>query len=371
MKNVTLKLSDGTCFTGTSIGYEKNVAGEVVFNTTMIGYPEVLTDSGFEGQIVVMTYPLIGNYGVPACSSLENGLSEFMDSHRIHPAAVIMTEYSPEYSHWNAKESLGEWLMREQIPAITGVDTRELTKHLRENGTMQATLIFEGDDTTPVANDENLVPQVSCKEVVTYNAGAGKKVVLVDCGVKEGIIRYLLARGVEVTRVPWDYDFNTLEFDALMLSNGPGDPEECAATIQHIKTFLSKGENKPLLGLDLGNLLIALAAGAKVLKHKYGHHGATQPVQIVGGERCYITAQNHGYVVDGTTLPTEWKEWFINMNDRTNEGIRHAEKPWMAVQFIPEMNCEQAGSPTEHVALWGASKDSEFVFDNFFQLLNK
>ena len=357
MKKVTLKLSDGTCFKGTSFGYEKNVAGELVFNTTMIGYPEVLTDANFEGQLVVMTYPLIGNYGVPACSSLENGLSEFMDSHRIHPAAVVMTEYSPEYSHWNAHEDLAAWLIREQIPAITGVDTRELTKHLRENGTMQATLIFEGDDTTPVANDENLVQQVSCKEVVTYNAGASKKVVLVDCGVKEGIIRYLLARGVEVTRVPWDYDFNTLEFDALMLSNGPGDPEDCAVTIENIKTFLEKGEDKPLLGLGLGNQLLGLAAGAEVLKHKYGHRGATQPVQLVGGERCYITAQNHGYVVDGTTLPAEWKEWFFNMHDRTNEGIRHAEKPWMAVQFIPEMNC--------------GPKDSEFVFDNFFQLLNK
>ena len=150
MSKVILKLSDGTCFKGTSFGYEKNVAGELVFNTTMIGYPEVLTDANFEGQLVVMTYPLIGNYGVPACSSLENGLSEFMDSHRIHPAAVIMTEYSPEYSHWNANEDLASWLIREQIPAITGVDTRELTKHLRENGTMQATLIFEGDDTTPV-----------------------------------------------------------------------------------------------------------------------------------------------------------------------------------------------------------------------------
>ena len=357
MSKVILKLSDGTCFTGTSFGYEKNVAGELVFNTTMIGYPEVLTDANFEGQLVVMTYPLIGNYGVPACSSLENGLSEFMDSHRIHPAAVIMTEYSPEYSHWNANEDLAAWLIREQIPAITGVDTRELTKHLRENGTMQATLIFEGDDTTPTANNENLVQQVTCKEVVTYNAGAGKKVVLVDCGVKEGIIRYLLSRGVEVTRVPWDYDFNTLEFDALLLSNGPGDPEDCAVTIENIKTFLAKGEDKPLLGLGLGNQLVALAAGAEVLKHKYGHRGATQPVQIVGGERCYITAQNHGYVVDGTTLPAEWKEWFINMNDRTNEGIRHTEKPWMAVQFIPEMNC--------------GPKDSEFVFDNFFQLLNK
>ncbi|MBO5012924.1 MAG: glutamine-hydrolyzing carbamoyl-phosphate synthase small subunit [Paludibacteraceae bacterium] len=357
MSKVTLKLSDGTCFKGTSFGYEKNVAGELVFNTTMIGYPEVLTDSGFEGQIVVMTYPLVGNYGVPACSSLENGLSEFMDSHKIHPAAIIMTEYSPEFSHWNAKESLGEWLMREQIPAITGVDTRELTKHLREKGSMQATLIFEGDNTTPVAKEGNLVAEVSSKEVVTYNAGAGKKVVLVDCGVKEGIIRYLLSRGVEVIRVPWDYDFNQLEANAVIISNGPGNPEECTATIEHIKTFLAKGENKPLLGLDLGNLLIALAAGAKVLKHKYGHHGATQPVQLAGGQRCYITAQNHGYVVDGTTLPAEWKEWFVNMNDQTNEGIRHAAKPWMAVQFIPEMNCGPV--------------DSEFVFNNFFELLNK
>ena len=357
MSKVTLKLSDGTCFKGTSFGYEKNVAGELVFNTTMIGYPEVLTDSAFEGQIVVMTYPLIGNYGVPACTDMDQCLSTYMDSQRIHPAAIIMTEYSPEYSHWNANEDLASWLQREQIPAITGVDTRELTKHLRENGTMTATLIFEGDDTTPQAKEENLVAGVSCQEVITYNAGAGKKVVVVDCGVKQSIIRYLLSRGVEVVRVPWDYDFNTIEADAILLSNGPGDPEDCAVTIENIKTFLEKDTDTPLLGLGLGNQLLALAAGAEVLKHKYGHRGASQPVQVVGGERCYITQQNHGFVVDGTTLPAEWQEWFVNMNDKTNEGIKHATKPWMAVQFIPEMNCGPV--------------DSEFVFDNFFQLLNK
>ena len=359
MRNVTLVLSDGTKFSGQSFGYEKAVSGEVVFNTAMIGYPECLTDPSNAGQIVVLTYPLTGNIGVPPFEKDENGVAKFFESDKIHVKALIVTDYSEAFSHWNATESLGEWLKREQIPAITGIDTRELTKTLREKGVMSGTLVFEGEEAPEAMqyDEVNLVETVSCNEVVTYNAGGSKKVVLVDCGVKEGIIRYLLSRGVEVTRVPWDYDFNTLEFDALMLSNGPGDPEDCAVTIENIKTFLEKGEDKPLLGLGLGNQLLALAAGAEVLKHKYGHRGATQPVQIVGGERCYITAQNHGYVVDGTTLPAEWKEWFVNMNDRTNEGIRHAEKPWMAVQFIPEMNC--------------GPKDSEFVFDNFFQLLNK
>mgnify|MGYP003302395549 FL=1 len=357
MSKVTLKLSDGTCFEGVSIGYEKNVTGEVVFNTTMIGYPEVLTDAGARGQIVVMTYPLIGNYGVPACSEQENGLSDYLDSNVIHPAALIMTEYSPEYSHWNANESLAQWLIREQIPAVMGIDTRALTKHLREKGSMQATLFFENDNTLPKANDEHLVAQVSCDQPITYNSGAGKKVVLVDCGVKQSIIRYLIERGVEVTRVPWDYDFNTLTFDALIISNGPGNPEECQPTINNIRTFLAKGEDKPLLGLDLGNQLLALAVGAKVSKHKYGHHGATQPVQLANEKRCFITAQNHGYVVEGDTLPEEWSEWFINMNDNTNEGIRHNQKPWMAVQFIPEMNCGPI--------------DTEFVFNNFIELLNK
>ena len=255
--NRKLILENGEECYGYGFGANEERVCELIFNTSVVGYQEIISDPAYAGQAVVMTYPLIGNYGVPVCSE-QNGLSTHMDSNAIHPAALIMTEYSPEYSHWNANESLAQWLIREQIPAVMGIDTRALTKHLREKGSMQATLFFENDDTLPKANDEHLVAQVSCAQPITYNSGAGKKVVLVDCGVKQGIIRYLIERGVEVTRVPWDYDFNTLTFDALILSNGPGNPEQGQPTIAHIQSFLAKGEDKPLLGLDLGNQLLAL-----------------------------------------------------------------------------------------------------------------
>lgn len=357
MSKVTLKLSDGTSFIGTSIGYEKNVTGEIVFNTTMIGYPESLTDPSSKGQIMVMTYPLIGNYGVPEKKITEGDLSVYLESNAIHPAAIIMTDYSPQYSHWNAHESLSDWLIREQIPAITGIDTRALTKHLREHGVMEGTIVFDNpkEDTT-IDTSLSLVEQVSCKEIINYNPSSAKKVVLVDCGVKHSLLRYLISRDIEIIRVPWDYDFNTLSFDALFISNGPGDPRACSATIDHLRTFMVQDQIRPLMGVGLGNQLIALAAGAQVEKLKVGHRGATQPVQQIGSQRCFITAQNHGYAVLDDTLPTEWKPTFVNMNDGTNEGIAHISKPWSSVQFVPEMN--------------GTMVDSEMVFDHFFQLLN-
>ena len=344
-----LILDDGTEFCGWSFGYEANAVGEVVFNTAMTGYPESLTDPSYAGQILVATYPLIGNYGVPETGG--EPLPKFMESERIHVKGLVVADYSEKYSHWNAKESLSEWLRREKIPAISGIDTRRLTQRLRESGVMRGRIVISDFSDYSDYSDYseyseysensdygsiNWVEQVSCKEVIHYNEGAGKRVVLVDCGVKANIIRCLVRRGVEVIRVPWDYDFNQLDFDGLFLANGPGDPEQCSKTVEHIRIFLNHPDVRPLMGICLGNQLLARAAGAQTYKLKYGHRSHNQPVRRVGTTQCFITSQNHGYAVDATTLPVDWEPLFVNMNDGSNEGIRHKTKPWFSAQFHPE-----------------------------------
>ena len=362
MRNVTLLLEDGTAFHGKSFGYEKPVAGEVVFNTAMMGYPESLTDPSYAGQMMVLTYPLVGNYGVPPFSIEENGIATFMESEKIHAEAIIVSDYSTDYSHWNAKESLADWLKRENVPGITGIDTRQLTKVLREHGVMMGKILFDDEpDNIPSAQYEgvNYIAKVSCKEVIHYSEGKGKKVVLVDCGVKNNIIRCLLRRGVEVIRVPWNYDFNALDFDGLFLANEPGDPDTAIDAVKKKKKFLNtekeKGNVRPCMGICMGNQLLAKAAGATIYKLKYGHRSHNQPVQQVGTNRCFITSQNHGYAVDSTTLPSDWEPLFINMNDGSNEGIRHKHFPWFSAQFHPEA----ASGPV----------DTEFLFDDFVKLL--
>ena len=389
-REAKLILDDGTVFSGWSFGAEKNTIGEVVFNTAMTGYPESLTDPSYAGQILVMTYPLVGNYGVPSltpsCSPVIGGqnpspdgegcnpLPPFTESDRIHVKALVVADYSEKYSHWNAKESLSDWLKREGIPAITGIDTRRLTKLLREHGVMMGRISLtpdpspngEGSENTHDYGSVNWVEQVSCKEVITYkpteqivNCKSSnrklKRVVLVDCGVKANIIRCLIKRGVEVIRVPWDYDFNTLEFDGLFISNGPGDPDTCEAAVNNIRKFLANGNVRPCMGICMGNQLLSKAAGAKVYKLKYGHRSHNQPVRMVGTERCFITSQNHGYAVDNATLGNDWEPLFINMNDGSNEGIRHKTNPWFSAQFHPEA----ASGPV----------DTEFLFDDFVKLL--
>ena len=357
MKNVTLVLDDGTTFHGKSFGYEHPVAGEVVFNTAMMGYPESLTDPSYAGQLMVLTYPLVGNYGVPPLTFRPDGLADFMESEKIHASAIIVADYSEHHSHWNANESLASWLKREKVPGITGIDTRELTKVLREHGVMMGKILFDDEpDNIPEADYEgiNFVDRVSCKEIIRYNEGAGKKVVLVDCGVKHNILRCLIDRGVEVIRVPWNYDYTSLTFDGLFLGNGPGNPDMCEEAVAILRRQMSMSR-RPICGICMGNQLLAKAGGATIYKLKYGHRSHNQPVREVCTDRCYVTSQNHGYAVDTTTLGSDWRELFVNMNDGSNEGIRHLSNPWFTSQFHPEA----CSGPV----------DTEFMFDRFIDTL--
>jgi len=368
MKDVTLVLQDGTKFKGKSFGYEQSAVGEVVFNTAMMGYPESLTDPSYAGQLLTLTYPLVGNYGVPPFTIEDNGIATFMESDRIYAKAIIVSDYSEAYSHWNAKESLGDWLKREHVPGVTGIDTRALTKVLREHGVMMGRLVFENigniDNLRSLDNQDsigdldygtiNWVERVSCKDVVRYNEGAGRKVVLVDCGVKNNIIRCLIRRGVEVIRVPWNYDYTEMDFDGLFLANGPGDPDRCVAAVEILQKQMSRSR-KPICGICMGNQLLAKAGGATIYKLKYGHRSHNQPVREVGTNRCYVTSQNHGYAVDASTLGNDWRELFVNMNDGSNEGIRHLSHPWFSSQFHPEA----CSGPV----------DTEFMFDRFIETL--
>jgi len=342
-----LYLKDGTMVEGKSFGAPVSASGEVVFATGMVGYPEAFTDPSFAGQILVLTYPLVGNYGVPD--------KKLWESAKMQIAGLVVSEYSEKYSHATAKQSLAAWLKESGVPAITGVDTRALTKKLREHGVILGAITTNGKPRTFVdPNKDNLVAQVSPRRKQIYKGGR-TKIIALDCGMKENIIRSLVARGATVVRVPWDYDFSKEKYDGLFISNGPGDPTICTATIENIRKTMKK--NKPILGICLGNQLLALAAGAKTYKLKYGHRSQNQPCIEATSKRCYITSQNHGFAVDGKTLPSGWEEWFTNANDGSNEGIRHKTKPWRSVQFHPEA----CPGPT----------DTAWIFDEFVASLKK
>lgn len=345
-------LDDGTEFHGYIFGSKKPVSGEVVFNTGMVGYPESLTDPSYRGQILVLTYPLIGNYGVPA-DEREDNILKFFESEKIRVQGLIISDYSFNYYHWNAKKSLSDWMKECNIPGIFNVDTRALTKKLRKKGTMLGKITYNSEKINfENPNKRNLVSEVSIDKPITYKKGK-KRIILVDCGAKNNIIRAFLKRNFTVIRVPWDYDFLKVKADGIIVSNGPGNPKNCKQTIKNIRRAMEK--SIPILGICLGSQILGLAAGANTYKLKFGHRSQNQPCVEAGTNRCYITSQNHGYAIDANTLPQDWREWFSNNNDGTNEGIIHMSKPFYGAQFHPE------ASP--------GPDDTEFLFDMFVRAM--
>ncbi|MBT3704616.1 glutamine-hydrolyzing carbamoyl-phosphate synthase small subunit [Candidatus Peregrinibacteria bacterium] len=376
-KQATLVLKDGTTLQGESFGADLPCAGEVVFNTGMMGYPESFTDPSYRGQILTLTYPLIGNYGIPGECKDDDNLPKHFESNKPHIRGLIVSEYSENYSHWEAKKSLADWLKKHKIPAITGIDTRALTQKLRQHGTMlgkivqqtsKAGRVEDAKDETPFEdpNKSNLVAEVSIKKPILYKRGP-KKVIAVDCGMKHNILRSLLARNLTVLKTPWDYDFieaqrtGTLpieDFNGIFLSNGPGDP----AMLEPLHKIIQKALKlkKPIFGICLGNQILATAAGATTYKLKFGHRAQNQPCQDVDPDspsfkRCYVTSQNHGFAIKDESLSKDWKVWLKNLNDDTNEGIRHKTLPYFSCQFHPEAT----PGPT----------DTEHFFDEFVGML--
>jgi carbamoyl-phosphate synthase small subunit len=342
-----LVLHDGSRFGGTPFGLHGSTAGEVVFNTGMVGYPESLTDPSYEGQILVLTYPLVGNYGVPAEVAADN-LSQHFESNRICVAGLVVSECAAAHSHYSAARSLDRWLAEQRVPGLAGVDTRALTQKLRQSGTQLGKILGAGDVPWRDPNQEDLAPRVSVRAPVSYGSGA-KRVAVIDCGCKNNIVRALLRRNVAVTVLPCDQPFDAEPFDGVLVSNGPGDPTRYPQTIATLRALLHW--SRPIFGICLGHQLLALAAGGQTYKLKYGHRGQNQPCVLAGSPRCFLTAQNHGFAVDDRSLPAEWSAWFFNANDGTNEGVRHASKPFRSVQFHPEA----APGPV----------DTTFLFDEF------
>lgn len=351
MPSATLRLEDGTTFRGFSFGAHVGSIGEIVFSSAMGGYTESLTDPSYMGQILVSTYPMVGNYGAPSNEKDSNGIEKFWESSKIHISGLVVADYSEHYSHWNAVQSLGSWLQQEGVPALTGIDTRRLAQLLRDHGSMKAVITI--GDAAPLTEDplegKNLVALASCTEVQSYGSG-NKKIALVDCGVKNNILRSLLDPDFTLIRVPWDYDFTTIpDLAGVFLSNGPGSPQDCTVTIEHIRAVMDR--KLPIFGICMGHQLLSLAAGGETFKLKYGHRGHNQPIRQVGTDRCFITSQNHGFAVDASTLGDEWETSYVNLNDGTNEGIRHTRLPFASVQFHPEC--------------WGGPQDMLFLFDEF------
>jgi carbamoyl-phosphate synthase small subunit len=368
MRQAKLILEDGSEFMGWAFGKNRSIAGEVVFNTGMVGFVQSITDPGCKGQIFVCTCPIVGNIGVPVDKNGapffdENGIPVILESEKIQTSGLIVSDLCEEPSHYSSKLSLSAWMEKQNIPGIYGIDTRALAIRLRDRGPMRGKILVESKSKQSFGDvslkniDTSNHEGVSFNEVKIFNQGAKDniKIALIDCGVKANIIRCLLDRGVEVTRIPCNHNFENINYDGLLISNGPGDPKEYKKLIETIRKVLS--ENKPIFGIGLGNQIIALAAGADTFKLPFGHRGLNQPCIEEGTFRCYITSQNHGYAVRAETLPQGWKQWFTNANDGTVEGILCENKPFSAVQFNPE------GCP--------GSRDTEFVFDRFISQIKE
>ena len=357
---VRLLLDDGTEVQGCGFGVSKPVCGEVVFNTAMSGYVETLTDPSYHGQILVLTYPLVGNYGVPPARSLSLGGP--YESDHIQVQALVVQNYIDGYSHHSASRSLHEWLAGEGVPGLSGIDTRTLTRRLRERGTMRGWIFpatMSADDARHHASGvdmrQEVFRSVAPREPVRYGDGR-LKILLIDVGAKDNIVRSLLARDATVIRAPWHADIVALagQADGIVIGNGPGDPKDLAPLVGQVRSLLGS-YRKPIFGVCLGNQILALAAGGDTYKLPYGHRGVNQPVQDLLSRRCYVTSQNHGYAVKDESLPKDWEAWFVNINDGTNEGIRSSQFPYFSVQFHPE------ASP--------GPQDTGFLFDDFMRLV--
>ncbi|WP_437940649.1 glutamine-hydrolyzing carbamoyl-phosphate synthase small subunit [Sorangium sp. So ce341] len=355
-----LVLEDGTTMTGRCFGAPRAVSGEVVFNTGMTGYVETLTDPSYRGQILTITYPLVGSYGVPAPRQAGSVDGPY-EADRIQVQGLVVQNYIERYSHHAAVRSLGAWLASEGIPAITGIDTRTLTRRLREVGTMKGWLFPAEMDLDRVKRSaeavdmrEDVFRLVSPREPITYEGGP-LKVLLIDAGAKDNIVRSLLRRGVTVIRAPYHAPIAELAetADGVLIGNGPGDPKDLGQLVAAVRGLLGT-YTKPIFGICLGNQILALAAGGDTYKLPYGHRGVNQPVQDLLSRRCYVTSQNHGYAVKHESLPAEWEPWFININDGTNEGIRSRLRPFFSVQFHPE------ATP--------GPEDAGYLFDDFLRL---
>ncbi|CAG8492509.1 13433_t:CDS:2 [Ambispora gerdemannii] len=356
----TLKLKTGQIFQGTSFGAPTSVSGEAVFTTSVVGYPESMTDPSYRGQILTFTQPLIGNYGVPGLFKDKFGLMEYFESDRIQVEGIIVNDYATKYSHWTAVESLGEWCARHGVPAISGVDTRAIVHILRDQGSTLARLDVGEEahnlDTTNVKyedpNTRNLVAEVSTKVPVSYNPFGDIKIAVIDCGVKQNILRSLVGRGASVTVLPWDFDFTKVadQFDGLFISNGPGNPKNAIRSVNILRKTLEIYQ-KPIFGICMGNLLLGMAAGMDVYKLRFGNRGHNVPAINMTNGMCAITSQNHGFALKDDIMPIGWKKYFVNANDGSNEGIQHIHRPVRSVQFHPEAK--------------GGPQDTEYLFEEF------
>lgn len=360
-----LTIRNGPVFNGKSFGAKSNVSGEAVFTTSLVGYPESLTDPSYRGQILVFTQPLIGNYGVPSSVRDENGLLKYFESPNIQAVGVVVADVAANYSHWTAVESLSDWCAREGVPAITGVDTRAIVTYLREQGSTLAKITIgeeydeEQDEAFVDPEQINLVRKVSTKQPFHVSSGTGDMhVALIDCGVKENILRSLVGRGCSVTCFPFDYPLEKVahHFDGIFISNGPGDPTHCVDTVHTLRTLFQTSQ-MPIFGICLGHQLVALAAGARTTKLKYGNRAHNIPCLDLTTGRVHITSQNHGYAVDAQTLPHDFKEYFVNLNDSSNEGIIHRSRPIFSTQFHPEAK--------------GGPLDSSYLFDNYLESVKR